>query len=73
MNKRDSTDPRYRHWRRRQSIADTCKPNPRTDRMRKLLDDDPEAFDSTYGARGLLILGMHEAARDAADDGPEAA
>lgn len=68
--------PTDRTNRRRDSIAGTYKPDPKMDAMRRLLDDDPQKFEATYGARGHITLGFYEAAQRAAeglDDPDEAA
>ena len=54
--------------RRRQSIADTYKPDEQLDRMAELKARDPKEFERTYGAHGDVLLGLHQAARQAAED-----
>lgn len=61
-----------RQQRRRDSIGATYRRDPALDEMRRLHKRDPAAFEATYGARGHLLLGMYDKARDAlAEDDPE--
>lgn len=66
------TDPeaQARAARRRQRIADGWRSDPKIERMAKLNDEDPERFLKTFGAHGLVMLGMYESGKAAANGDP---
>ena len=62
----DTSEARARAVRRRQRIGSDWRHDPRLERMAKLNDEDPERFLKTFGAHGLVTLGMYESGKAAA-------
>lgn len=57
---------RDRATRRRERVASSWRADPKMQRMRLLLDNDPDQFDRAYGASGRISLGLYERGERAA-------
>ena len=55
----------YQHRRRQKSVADGF--DPRYEEMERQLEADPAKFDKVYGAKGQILVGMNQRARDAGE------
>ena len=55
-----------RDRRRLRRIAEDWRPSAELEEMTRLRDSDPEQYARTFGARGDILLGLHESGRDAA-------
>lgn len=57
--------PGFRQKRRREQLAASYEPD--LEEMERLLREDPDRFDRTFGPRGRITVGMNQAARAAGE------
>lgn len=62
----DASEAQARAVRRRRRIGSDWSHDQKLERMAKLNDEDPERFLKTFGAHGLVTLGMYESGKAAA-------